>query len=178
MTEKYDYGSSTSWMPVQPSVTYLKTGDLKPTWKKKTSYSKYLLGICCSFWLNVLICITMFADVSLADKGHQESFSFSSSLALVNLSFTKGRPAHKEGCNLLQGGSKPDPGAERELLSNKVTACFGRRLWWVTHSLLYEQSYKKASWFLLSARDTNFFLVYHSLFNWKCMGPSNSGLQV
>jgi hypothetical protein len=46
----------------------------------------------------------MIADVSLADKGRQERFGFSSSLALVNISIMKGQPAHQEGGNLLQEG--------------------------------------------------------------------------
>ena len=44
----------------------------------------------------------MVANVSLAGKGHQGSFGFSSSLALVNISFMKGKTAHQEVFNLLQ----------------------------------------------------------------------------
>ena len=56
--------------------------------------------------------------------------------------------------------SQPAPGAGRDLLSNKLTNCLVSRLWWATPSLLYEQSYSEASWCHLSARDTNFFVVY------------------
>jgi hypothetical protein len=66
----------------------------------------------------------MISGVSLADMGHQESIGFSASLDLANHSFLKGKPAHHEVCKLLQGGSsQPATGAERALLSNKVSTC-------------------------------------------------------
>ena len=55
--------------------------------------------------------------------------------------------------------AQPAPGAERDLLPNKLTNCLVSRLWWATPSLLYEQSYRKASWCPFSARNTTFFVV-------------------
>jgi hypothetical protein len=40
---------------------------------------------------------TMVADLSLANKEHQESFVFSSSLSLVNSSFMKGNQLTRKG---------------------------------------------------------------------------------
>ena len=71
----------------------------------------------------------MVADVSLAGKGHQGSFGFSASLALVNPSFMKGQPAHQEGFKLLQEEvTQPALGAGRDLLSNKLKNCLVIRL--------------------------------------------------
>jgi hypothetical protein len=105
---------------------------------------------------------TMVADVSLADKGDQESFGFSSSLALVNSSLMKGNQVTRRGSACSQGRSQPARGAGRDLLSNKFTTCLVSRLWWVVCFLLYGQSYNKASWCPLSARDTTFFVMHKS----------------
>jgi hypothetical protein len=114
----------------------------------------------------------MFADVSLAEKGHQKSLRFSSSLSLSNPSIWKGnKPTRKvEPCS--KGGSQPGPEARRELLSNKVTTCLVSRLWWVPPNLMYGQSYRKASWCTFSARDTTFLSVLCLTFICSFMDPN------
>jgi hypothetical protein len=114
----------------------------------------------------------MFADVSLAEKGHQKSLSFSSSLSLSNPSIWKGNQPTRKVATCSKGGSQPGPEAGRELLSNKVTTCLVSRLWWVSPNLMYRQSYRKASWCTFSARDTNFLSVLCLTFICSFMDPN------
>jgi hypothetical protein len=65
----------------------------------------------------------MAADVSLTDKGHQESFGLSSSLALVNPSLMKGKQITRRVATCSKGGSQPALGARRDLLGNKLIIC-------------------------------------------------------
>jgi hypothetical protein len=73
----------------------------------------------------------MLADVSLVEKGHQESFKLISSIGVFNPLFMKGNQLNRRVATCSKGGSQLVWGAGRDLLS--IPKCSQ------VHNLLGEQ---------------------------------------